>query len=79
MKIRDLIAQLDQHDPELEVVLSRDPEGNGFHRLNDLSRAFADPTDIQGGYEIEQLRWREDLQEYGESESDYTEVVVLWP
>lgn len=30
MKVKELIAQLGEHDGELEVVVAEDPEGNGY-------------------------------------------------
>lgn len=32
MKIRELIQELAQYDPEFEVLTAVDPEGNGFHK-----------------------------------------------
>lgn len=36
MTVRELIKLLDHYPPEAEVVLSMDPEGNGFDTLHDL-------------------------------------------
>lgn len=36
MKVKDLIKLLSEQDPESVVVMSRDPEGNGFRELYDL-------------------------------------------
>lgn len=36
MKIKQLITQLQKLDPNLEVVLSSDPEGNSFGILQDI-------------------------------------------
>lgn len=37
MKVKELIAKLQEQDPNYEVVLSKDAEGNGFSPLADLS------------------------------------------
>lgn len=36
MKIKDLIKELSEVNPELEVVMSKDAEGNSFSPLSDI-------------------------------------------
>lgn len=35
MKVKEVIAALEKLNPELEVVVARDDEGNGFRRVPD--------------------------------------------
>ena len=34
MNVKDLIKELSNYDPEAEVILQKDPEGNGYSNLN---------------------------------------------
>lgn len=43
MKIKDLIKELQKFDPELDVIIQCDPEGNNFHPLYEVNvGGFAD-------------------------------------
>lgn len=46
MKVKDLIAWLSCENPELEVIMQKDAEGNGYSPLSnvDLGRYLADTT-----------------------------------
>lgn len=35
MKVKEVIAALENLNPELEVVVAKDDEGNGFRRVSD--------------------------------------------
>ena len=39
MKVKELIELLKTCDPELEVIKSRDAEGNGYHSVEDVDEA----------------------------------------
>ena len=50
MKIKDLIKQLEEHDPELEIFISSDPEGNCIQII---------PENCLGGVSLYKLDGRE--------------------
>ena len=82
MKVKDLINQLQKLDQESIVVLSRDPEGNGFNPLEDVESSMFHE-------EWEEVRLKEltpELEEQGYSDEDlgleedgFIPAVVLWP
>lgn len=45
MKVRDLIALLEKQDPDRVVVMSKDPEGNGFSPLHEGEAKAYDPEE----------------------------------
>lgn len=77
MTVKELIERLQKEDPERIVVLSIDPEGNGYNEL----RAIETYTYSDGEIGIEELT--PDLEKAGYSEGDMIEggkkAVVLWP
>lgn len=40
MKVKELISILSEQDPEMEVILQRDSEGNGFSPLCDTALGY---------------------------------------
>jgi hypothetical protein len=82
MKVKELIAHLEEFDGDRLVVLSRDPEGNGFSPLADVSdAAYEAETPGSGWVGIEELTSVEI--EAGFTEDDVKEdgvpALVLWP
>lgn len=83
MKVSDLIKMLQEHDPDRLVVISRDPEGNGFEALGEVeAMAF----DQRFGGEVRYEKLTPELEELGYSSEDiarddgfFTPAVVLWP
>jgi hypothetical protein len=80
MKVKELIQQLKQEDPERVVLVSRDEEGNGFLELRELGTSAG----TNGGYEweigLEELT--DELKKQGYSDEDVMDgvpVLVLWP
>lgn len=81
--VGDLKALLARFPDSQPVVLSQDPEGNGFGRLSDWSEQMVDPDD----YRPDQIWPTED--ERLDPDSDYTDedeapegsvrALVLWP
>jgi hypothetical protein len=70
MKLSDLLPLLQRHldkSPDIEVVMSRDPEGNGFHPLGDVE---VSPYSVDYG---------EVLHPDDVDDKDIIQVVVLWP
>lgn len=45
MKVKDVVDLLSRQDPEQEVYVSRDEEGNGFNPLYGISPSWMDPED----------------------------------
>jgi len=76
MKVEDLIETLERLDPELEVVLSSDSEGNSFSPCSEYGIGFyvADSA-YYGSFYNDQ----EELDEENKSTSDAVQAVVLWP
>ena len=79
MTVGELLALLAQEDPDRVVVLSIDPEGNGFNELSGVEASMYDPK--RGEVGPEELT--EDLVGIGFSNEDImkngTKAVVLWP
>lgn len=73
VKVRELIEKLKTFDPELEVWISRDEEGNGFNPLAwDFGKYLFDPE--------EKSPVDEECSDcYGLDRSDFPTVVILWP
>jgi hypothetical protein len=68
MNVAKLMKILADKDPEAEVILSSDPEGNDFRRLEDVeTRKYKECAD---GIDI----WPPD-----EVRVDGSAAVVLWP
>lgn len=47
MKIKQLIKKLQKLDPELEVIISSDAEGNCFNYLEDIDVETGDEVELQ--------------------------------
>lgn len=81
MKVKELIAILKGADQEALVVLSKDPEGNGFDTVYNI--------DLEMGFgwgEIKYLTLTDELRKHGYTEEDvvggddtYEKCVVIWP
>jgi len=69
MKVKTLIGILKEHNQEEEVVLSRDPEGNGFSTLEVIASGLYSDGDL---YDIKD-RDKEEVPK------DAERVTVLWP
>lgn len=81
MKVRELIEQLEQLDPELDVFKQKDDEGNGYSAVNGADDdSFIDKS-IVNAWEVEVLT-KEDvgymIEEYGGDEDQYRKVVVIY-
>lgn len=53
MKAKDLIVELSKLDPELEIMLAADPEGNRYWKVDGLETAGQLPV-IWPGEEVEE-------------------------
>ena len=84
MKVKELIEELKKVDPEREVIMAKDDEGNGFSPLADFSQDLYVPHSTWSGeIHIEELT--EELKKYGYTEEDMyngndgVKALVLWP
>lgn len=70
MTVRELIEELRSANQDALVVMSQDPEGNGFSPLDGLGEALYGNNEITDDWDVST---RKDL--------DYmlTDAVVLWP
>jgi hypothetical protein len=76
MKVKDLIETLKNIDPEKEIVMSKDSEGNSFSPLADWCH----------GYYVPSTKWSGDLYNSKEeavgdgiADDKALECVALWP
>lgn len=78
MKIEKLIKRLQELDPETEVVMSKDAEGNEFSPLCDFSDGFYISDNSWSGHFISDV---EEWEEYYEQEfpKDAKKAICLWP
>lgn len=82
MNVADLIAELQKLPQDAKVILSRDPEGNGYHWLEGVETGTVEPSDIDN-WHVEQ--YYSDAHsdddcclEPGER-ADYPKIICLWP
>lgn len=74
MKIKDLIKKLNKLDPDSEIILSSDSEGNSFNYLNNIeSNLFV--YQVQGQVELCDKDELRDIDECFEPQK----CVVLFP
>lgn len=82
MKVKDLINELEDCNPEEEVYLASDPEGNNFRQLYGVDNEFGlviNERRVDGPWlrelteDKEQYYSQEDVNENAEN------VVILWP
>lgn len=77
--VKELIELLKKEDPDRVVIMSIDPEGNGFGYLHELATCAWDPENREVG--LEELT--PELKKAGYSEEDVFEggqkALCLWP
>lgn len=80
MKVRDLIAFLENVPQGATVYLADDSEGNGFSAAEELDIAYVDLSEVAHGRTAD-LLYNEDLDDAGVDHDTHEleEVVVLWP
>jgi len=64
MKVKELIKALKKFDPELEVLTSKDSEGNGYNRT-DFYLSQGHCSELNSGY-IENITYEEDIEDLNE-------------
>jgi hypothetical protein len=52
MKIKELIKKLQTYNPEHEVYLSGDPEGNDIRTIDSVASTTINKTNNEGDYDI---------------------------
>lgn len=80
MKVRELIAQLQKLDPELEVIKQKDDEGNDFHRLHTVDDDGYIEKAYLNDYHLEVLYKKdveENIRDYDNELGDYVQVCVV--
>ncbi len=81
MKVSDLINILSEQDPDAEVVLSSDGEGNSYSPLADYSIGAYDADTTWGG-QFGASELTEEMEREGYTKEDLIEgvkAVCLWP
>lgn len=73
MKVKELMKLLENFEPETEVVMSSDSEGNSFSPLDSLSTGFYIPDSTWSGDFIEAKEVEEE-----EDVDDYESAICLW-
>jgi hypothetical protein len=79
MKNKELIALLSAEDPEADVILQKDPEGNGYAPVNGAEPAIYDAEESI----VYNLKWS--AADADKEEDEWQELlkkprcIVLWP
>jgi len=82
MKVRDLLEQLKDVDPEREIVMSKDAEGNGYSPLSSLWLGkYRAETTWYGDVGLESLTTEDKRHGYTEDDvmDDGVPAVILNP
>jgi len=84
MKVKELIEQLNDIDPELEVICQRDSEGNGYSPLEgvDANAIYIAETTWSGDvYDRSGTAEDADMaeSEWGKLKKDHPCAVILFP
>lgn len=79
MTVKQLIKKLSQLEPNRLVILSSDPEGNGFDELNSLSTCAYNKETRESG--MESLTAADKQAGYSEEDimEDGVPALCLWP
>lgn len=84
MKVKDLMAELSEIDPESEVILQKDSEGNGYSPLYGVdNESIYLPSNTWSG-EVYDSKWDADdtffnEDEWEELKKNTPRCVVLYP
>jgi hypothetical protein len=78
MKVRDLIKEFELLDPDLDVYIAADSEGNMFNKFSDIGEGYIEVLEHNKYMSrVDCLYNEEDLKEY--DIEDFRKVIVLWP
>lgn len=86
MTVKELIEELSKLEPDRQVILQKDAEGNGYSPLCDIDNAAYVADSTWGGeVKLEPSQLTDELRRHGYSEEDcaeagsYTPAVILSP
>ncbi len=82
MKAKELIAELMEYDPEAEIILQKDSEGNGYSPLVGSTDGWYVPTCTWAGDFYGACGTAEDNDQTDEEFAEMAskpKAVVLWP
>lgn len=81
--VADLIEELQQYPSHFKVVMSIDPEGNGFHKFQDIGYGEWVQDRADNDYHGEFTSWTYDDEDDPTTERamtlDESDTVCLWP
>lgn len=82
--VGELIEELKQYPPHFKVVMSRDPEGNGFHKYQDIGYGIWEQDRPDNDYHGEfQSTTYDDWDNHQDDERaltlDESDTICLWP
>lgn len=84
MKVKDLIKELEKLDPNLQVILQKDGEGNGYSPLCGVEEAVYVPDSTYSG-QVHSLKYTADDTGIEEEQwknlkkSKKNRCLVMWP
>jgi hypothetical protein len=82
MKVKELIELLESQDPNLTVILARDPEGNGYHLFSgDASVGLFNPdsSDWDAYASLGNIEEYPHEEEYAYLKENGLPALCLWP
>lgn len=81
MKVKELIERLQMCDLDADVLLSRDPEGNGYGVLHSMSNDYNYDGEYHAEIGLKNLTQEDIDAGYSEEDTmpDGIPCVVLWP
>ena len=76
MKVKDLIKALKEQDPNMEIIISQDEEGNGYKSIHELglSQFNKEGSYWESAYEDDDPKTKEPIYTAGSKP-----CVVIWP
>lgn len=78
MKVKELIEELKELDPEMVVVLSEDAEGNRYNEARTVGVGLFNESEKEF-YDEETLEDDYDEDEVNEIRGDSAKCICLWP
>ena len=82
MNIGELIVLLGKYPKDLPVLLARDEEGNGYHKLHEINLGTIEPSELKenfiDSYYPDEHSDADCCLEPGERDA-FVKVITLWP
>lgn len=85
MKVKDLLEQLNYYNdinPNMEIIISRDSEGNGYSPLCQVDDAYYVPNSKYSGEVYYEYNLQEEPEEYGDYADEIRSnplALILYP